>query len=93
MVYGHFFKGIIEAMLVDRLAGRTVPFSSSLWKILFYWIGLGVIVGFSLFHPALENEYLYESTPRSVLSKYIPASWIPGGRTEEPESAFTLLKF
>lgn len=51
MIYIHFIKNIIESFFVHRLAGRTVPIITTMWHALFYWVGLGVIVGFSLFHP------------------------------------------
>lgn len=94
MVYGHFAKLFVETFLVDRLAGRTQPVSSTMWTILFYWIGLGMIVGFSLFHPELEDEHLYQNTPTSIISKYIPASLLPAGRlSDQPDSYIQELKY
>jgi hypothetical protein len=51
MIYGHFLKLIIESMFLHRLAGRQMPFNRAMWQFLFYWIGLGCFVGYSVFQP------------------------------------------
>lgn len=57
MVYVHFLKSFVEALFVHRLAGRTVPVNTMMWQSLFYWVGLGGIVGFSLFHPEYKAAF------------------------------------
>ena len=85
MCYGHFLKQLFEAIFIDRLAGRTVPITSTLWRVLFYWIGFGGVVGFSLFHPELMDEL---TGPTSIISKYLPASFLPANTTpnDEPQN-------
>ena len=59
---------------MERLAGRTIPINKTVWRFIFYWVGFGGIVGFSLFHPELIDEL---TGPHSVVSKYLPASFFP----------------
>lgn len=72
MINFHFLKGIFEAMVVDRLAGRVFPIRTTLWTALFYWIGMGM-VGFSLYHPELLEELENITAPISSVSKYLPS--------------------
>ena len=51
MVQGHFLKLIFEAMFIKRLAGRMMPLNRAMWQFLFYWLGLGCVVGYSVYHP------------------------------------------
>lgn len=83
MCYGHFFKLFVEAIFVERLAGRTVPINTTAWRALFYWVGFGGLVGFSLYHPELIDEL---TGPTSVISKYIPASIFPADLSDIDDS-------
>lgn len=42
------------------MTGRMTPLNRMLWQILYYWVGLGCIVGFTLFHPLYKPFYLIE---------------------------------
>lgn len=91
MVYGHFAKAALEAISPgSHLAGRTVSMNRTAWGALFYWIGLGAIVGFSLFHPELVEEEENGREPRSIISRYIPASFFPVGRRSKDADPLTL---
>jgi very-long-chain enoyl-CoA reductase len=51
MIYAHFAKLIAETMFLNRLAGRMMPLNRAMWQFLYYWVGLGGFVGYSVFHP------------------------------------------
>ena len=51
MICGHFLKLIIETMFLNRLAGRMMPLNRAMWQFLYYWVGLGCFVGYSVYHP------------------------------------------
>lgn len=51
MIYFHFLKLIIEATFLKRLAGMMMPLNRAMWQFLYYWIGLGGFVGYSVYHP------------------------------------------
>ena len=58
MVIVHFSKLILESILVHRMAGRMTPLNRTLWQILYYWVGLGMVVAFRLFHPMYKPSFL-----------------------------------
>jgi hypothetical protein len=58
MIQGHFLKLIVESMLLHRLAGRMMPLNRVMWQILFYWVFLGGIVGYSVYHPEFVAQRL-----------------------------------
>lgn len=71
MVYGHFLKAFAEALFVHRLAGRTVPVNTMMWQSIFYWVGLGLIVGFSLYHPEYKGSFFPSEEEDSNASSWI----------------------
>ena len=59
MVWFHFGKILAESAFLHRYTGRMTSLNRTLWQILFYWLGLGVLVGFSLFSPDYRPSFLY----------------------------------
>jgi hypothetical protein len=59
MVCFHFGKVLLESFALHRMAGRMVSLNRTLWQILFYWLGFGGLVGYSLFTPNYEPSFLF----------------------------------
>jgi hypothetical protein len=71
MVYFHFGKMLVESLLIHRLAGRMRPLNRTLWQILYYWVGLGCIVGYTVYHPEYKPSFLIsdlEGTQRRLFA-------------------------
>jgi hypothetical protein len=57
MIYAHFAKLNLENIFIHHLSGKLMSINRMMWQILFYWVGLGGIVGFSIFNPDyVENQ-------------------------------------
>jgi hypothetical protein len=58
MIYAHFLKLMLEAIFLQRLAGRMMPLNRILFQVLFYWVFLGGIVPFFFYHPEYKDSFL-----------------------------------
>lgn len=71
MVYFHFGKMLVESLFIHRLAGRMMPLNRTLWQVLYYWVGLGCIVGYTVYHPEYKPSFLFadlEGTQRRLFA-------------------------
>jgi len=60
MIYLYFGKRILECICLHRLSQRTCSINQLIWRILFYWFGLG-LVAFTLFH--LDKSQVFFRSP------------------------------
>ena len=51
MMYFHFGKNIFENFFLHKSEGRMTSLSSTMRNFLYYWVILGAVVGYSMFHP------------------------------------------
>ena len=58
MIFIHYIKLLMEDIPHNRRAGRMTPLNRTLWQIMFYWLGLGCVVGYTLFHPEYKSTFL-----------------------------------
>lgn len=56
MINVWFIKNILETFLVHRMSGINTSLNRTIWQVMFYWIGLGGVVGFSLYHPLYDER-------------------------------------
>jgi very-long-chain enoyl-CoA reductase len=57
MIYFHFTKKLFEVLFIHRLSGRNIPLNRTLWQVLYYWLGLGCVVGYTLLHPLYKPMF------------------------------------
>jgi hypothetical protein len=75
MIYIHFMKIIFETLFIHRMSGLNIPFNRFLWKILFYWVGLGCVVGYTLFHPLYKPFFFsFEDVQTKEHGLLLPSS-------------------